>query len=491
MNKYSSIILTAIAVLLLQGCTSKLSMIIWSSDELTIERFEKEIVTYDNWTPAPGTEEDPPERWGLINVCNSYFRQRQLSTALECAQAYEQHHLPLIPEEVSGRWRAFDAGNYRYQFHSTMLQIYLELGDYEKAQYHADQGIDEAINKWGGIQWTGFIAQHARFLANASIAFEKSGDHTRALELVPYIPLIDYNEGLLSPVTSKEVKVKHTQEAKAWIALGEYDRAEDALNRAMGNKEWALRGILFLQTLGVSELAGAGEEMTNPFSIDELFMASKIALMKKDYDSARPGYDYILKGDYSDHKHAMQTPINKRKGLHYLVLYDRAQIALYDKDYNLAESLLRQALDIIESQRALINTESSKIGFVGDKQAVYRDLIHLLVKTSKPGEAFLIVERSKARALVDMLASKDQFSNDHSPRRNTQELIAELNTAESSEMIVNSKIKNSPNNTTKTRSSDDIRAQIVLNEPEFASLVTVQKPTLEALESLYPPMKHL
>ncbi len=114
MTKNSSIMLIVIAVLLLQGCVSRLSMITWADDDVAIERFEKEIVSYENWGPEPGTVEDPPERWGLINICNSYFRQRQLSTALECAQAYEQHHLPLIPEEVSGRWRAFALCNRKY-----------------------------------------------------------------------------------------------------------------------------------------------------------------------------------------------------------------------------------------------------------------------------------------------------------------------------------------------------------------------------------------
>src|SRR5207245_2759004 len=42
--------------------------------------------------------------------------------------------------------------------------------------------------------------------------------------------------------------------------------------------------------------------------------------------------------------------------------------------------------------------------------AVYRGLVAGLVDTGKAGEAFDYVERSKARALVDMLAGKKDFS---------------------------------------------------------------------------------
>jgi len=74
-----------------------------------------------------------------------------------------------------------------------------------------------------------------------------------------------------------------------------------------------------------------------------------------------------------------------------------------------AIDLFKKSVDIIESQRSTINTETAKIGFAGDRQGVYYDLVAALVEAGQYGEAFEYSERGKARALVDMLASKNNF----------------------------------------------------------------------------------
>jgi CHAT domain-containing protein len=96
-------------------------------------------------------------------------------------------------------------------------------------------------------------------------------------------------------------------------------------------------------------------------------------------------------------------------GIYWAALYDRGQIAEGEGKLDDAVRYYTNAIDEIELQRSTINSEGARIGFFGDKQAAYQALVRLLVQTGKAEEAFLVTERSKARALVDMFANKQDF----------------------------------------------------------------------------------
>src|SRR5205085_1420303 len=74
--------------------------------------------------------------------------------------------------------------------------------------------------------------------------------------------------------------------------------------------------------------------------------------------------------------------------------------------------------------------EASKIGFVSDKQIPYRRLIKLLLEAKQSAAAFEYAERSKARALVDMLAAKQDFSVAAIPTDEVRRLLAMQQQAE-------------------------------------------------------------
>jgi CHAT domain-containing protein len=95
--------------------------------------------------------------------------------------------------------------------------------------------------------------------------------------------------------------------------------------------------------------------------------------------------------------------------VYWILLFDRGRIFEAQGNRAGAIELYKRAIEIIEEQRASIKSEAGKIGFVGDKQAVYRSLILSLFAEERCAEAFEYVERSKARALVDLLASKRDF----------------------------------------------------------------------------------
>ncbi|MEJ0006792.1 MAG: hypothetical protein WDM77_10630 [Steroidobacteraceae bacterium] len=67
---------------------------------------------------------------------------------------------------------------------------------------------------------------------------------------------------------------------------------------------------------------------------------------------------------------------------------------------------LTQSVDAIESVRETISLEAAKIGFAGDKQAVYGALATQLAANEDWTAVFRTIERAKARALVDLLAQQ-------------------------------------------------------------------------------------
>ena len=75
---------------------------------------------------------------------------------------------------------------------------------------------------------------------------------------------------------------------------------------------------------------------------------------------------------------------------------DRAEEAL---------AAYRAAIEVIETLRGQIREEPFRAGFMEDKHEVYADLIRLLLRLGRTDEAFLYVERSRARAYLDLLGN--------------------------------------------------------------------------------------
>lgn len=117
-------------------------------------------------------------------------------------------------------------------------------------------------------------------------------------------------------------------------------------------------------------------------------------------------------------------------GIYWAALYDRGRIAESEGQDEEAIGLYQRAVDEIERQRSTIQTENAKIGFFGDKQAVYQALIRLLFRSGRHEEAFLMGERSKSRALVDMLAGKQDFRIAGPAAEQVRQLLAQSQVSE-------------------------------------------------------------
>ncbi|MFH2219462.1 MAG: tetratricopeptide repeat protein [Pseudomonadota bacterium] len=86
-------------------------------------------------------------------------------------------------------------------------------------------------------------------------------------------------------------------------------------------------------------------------------------------------------------------------------LYGMAKVQLQQNPGE-AETLLRQAVDVIEDMRADIKIDLLKESFIDDKLSVYEALVSLLAGSERVVEAFEMAERSRARNFIDLLGNQ-------------------------------------------------------------------------------------
>lgn len=86
--------------------------------------------------------------------------------------------------------------------------------------------------------------------------------------------------------------------------------------------------------------------------------------------------------------------------------YGLGRVKEYEGNDHVAETDYRQAIEIIEASRAQLQLSALKAEFFADKRDVYDSLISLLLRKKSVSDAFLFLERSRARLFQDRLASR-------------------------------------------------------------------------------------
>lgn len=270
----------------------------------------------------------------------------------------------------------------------------VEFGDYKRAiavaraSYVALPGIawtdKDRTNSWER-------RYRIRALGILALAYAFDGEREAALSTLAQLQSIEPSsyEFWMTPggVSTAIAKEKRFMLARANVALGRYEQV-----LTQGSDFWEGFGALSEGLLGYSLFAF--------IDLPKEFMQNKALFETGRIQEAKVGYDRLLSRE--------ETRANGE--IYWPILYDRGRIELAQG--RLAEAIVffRQAIEVIEGQRSSIHTEANKIGFVGDKQAVYAKLIALLVEQGRAAEAFDYVERSKSRALVDMLSAKKDFT---------------------------------------------------------------------------------
>lgn len=342
-------------------------------------------------------------------------------------------------------------------------QAAIELGDYQAA---IKDGLT-AYQNAKSIEYSVIPATKRLWLVQAidvlGLAYALNGDHELALARARELSGLStsYPYGIVGYAQKMGA-------AKIYMTLGDYNHAIEELMWEGGIVSKALVNAVVLATLQI-------DDIWSFVGLPRAYLTYKALLETGAIIKAKDGFDALLR----------VPQISENGEIYWMVLYERGRIADMEKEYALAIDLYARAITVIEEQRSTINTEVNKIGFVGDKQAVYRDIVDLLVGQNLYADAFNYAERAKSRALVDMLSFREQFSKTDIKHTSSADLIAKLNAAE-----LESKRQDETASTGKANQrraiAIKIKEEIGKVDPELASLVAVSAPKISEIQQMIP-----
>lgn len=315
--------------------------------------------------------------------------------------------------------------------------ICLDQGEYAKALSLASDA-HAIIHRTGARSNNFYRFQLIDIESIRGIAYAQLGRNAEAEKCIETLHGINLIMSNLGPE-------KYTAIARVRMALKQYPQALEAVQNTDA-KVSAVLTVFYDQTFQ---------------ELPKFFILTKCLYETGKIPEARDRYDALLK----------HPQIRQIGGLYWPVLLDRARIALSGGQEKEAEAFLKEAVEVIEKQRASINSEAGRIGYVGDKQAVYGELIKLLIGGNRPAEAFEYVERAKGRALVDLLASQKGIAT-RAPDAQAGKIYSELAKAERQIDIVSDPAGKADRERTRgvvISLKNNLRAEA----PEFASLVSV------------------
>ncbi len=396
-----------------------------------------------------------PVEWYYL--CESYSNLKQYNKLFQCLDNLEN----------SIRSSSID---YVYSMNPYMLRAlaYTELGEYDKALTEARKDFKQPAQVGADGQMVKSINQVKKLSLLTTIYILKN-DRERAAATLKTLETFDLPVYGWGRVRFE----KRNGLAKGYMGLGDYNKALSNLQEEGGMA--ALNAVL--SPLANIVLSGnqpfAEERYDSYLQVPRLFMLNKALFETGQLEKAKEGYEELLK----------KAQISSNGEIYWMTLYDRGRIA--EKEGNLKEAagFYQKAIEVIEQQRSTINTEVNKIGFVTNKQDVYHRLIRVFYNQNEFGRAFEYVERSKSRALVDLLASVKDFAI-----KGDNEKDIKIDLALNEENEINSVSQDVTVDKAKTRSSlvksnQDLRAKA----PELASLVSVTSYPIQELSKLIPP----
>lgn len=432
-----------------------------------------------------------------FRVCDAMVQVRDFTRFFDCEKALAPRLAPadaLLPEP---RWvNKIDAQDRNrpwteYSMAFMRAEAYLYLGDHARALAEAERALALAENntfRYSGVATAfntlmsfglGAVTNEAQAAATTragvasalgvvGVASARLGETARAKAAAARIATIDtsgFFGGVFDPTR------------KMWLArtLTAVDDHEGALAAMSAPAQASAMRDAFQAAIGVLGDFGSvdgraitADDVLFALNFEPTFMLHQAQLKTGRLAEARQGYDAIL-----------AEPRVKGYGtVHFQALHGRALVALADGERAAAIDYLEDAVEVVEAQRSTIAGERYRISFVGDKQDVYRDMVGALLDAGDVDTAFAYAERAKARALVDLLASRTSFG---AGARSTR-VAALLETLDREEVHA------APTATDRTRGiAIAARHRIVETEPALAPLVTVSAPDTARIQALLAP----
>ena len=376
----------------------------------------------------------------LIYLCQAYSGLKNYQNLFPCLDAAQT-------KVNAGEYYA-DLWNHSSLPLRMRATAYIELGQYEKAIAAAESSYEMVIHK-KLERW-----DEAQTLDVLGVAYGLAGINEKAEDTIRKLKKILYSGSLGSMGDSINIAL-----ARIYITLHRYQEAINILSYKFEDSNKLAKTI-------------TGWDVFMYEKIQFEFMKNKSFFEVGRIAEAKEGYDNLLRYPF----------IRNLGEVYWNILFDRGRIYEREGDTKQAIKFYKQSIDVIESQRSTINTEASKIGFVGNKQKVYHQMISTLYSDGQYANAFEYVERSKSRALVDLLASNRDFATNDSEVQ-AASMLKEIETIETEGKAFDvSSLAADKINERNTRSVQ-IKEKIKTIAPELSSLIAVSVPHSSEIQS--------
>jgi len=401
-------------------------------------------------------------------LCLAYSRLKRFDKLFDCVTRLETR---IASGDILVQHEAFPTSPTPTQAQPIpgmlLAEAYMDLGDYPRAVKEGERGLAAisenhqtimGFSSWPPLKFRLII------LPNLTISASLSGD--RALARKYLDQLANLSIGFIN--RANHLPMQENGLARGYMALGDYAEAI----KHLGGRGFLSFAAGFASV--ASGMAFRGDNIETQNELQRLFMLGKAELELGHLDAARDAFSTMLG--------------NKRLpdlgDIYWMALFERGRLAEKDQDSAKAAELYVKAVNVIEQQRSTINIEASKIGFVGDKQAVYGRLIAVLIEQGRAAEAFDYVERSKSRALVDMLAAKKDFAAPDSAQAAL--VLAQLDAADLNARTQDDGAKPEAK-TAGVRNLQVAQQALQSAAPELSTLVTVTSVPSTELKALVGP----
>ena len=384
-------------------------------------------------------------------LCFAYSKTKRYDRLLPCLDRLADN-----VRKGDTRTRLLGLDDATPSIHIMRADALIELGRYGDAVKEAQAGL-----AWLVKDKSDDLDMVIHCMAAVSLAYTLSGDREAGAERAQALAQIKVGGFKADYAGAKAMAL-----GRAYMALGEYGKAIDAIE---SDRTFKLRSFLD------NVVSGAFLTGVNNWVWAELprhFMITKALFETGRLEEARKGYDDLLK----------VSQVRANGEIHWQLLNDRARLAERDGQLDVAIGLYGRAIDVIEQQRLSISTEANKIGFIGDKQAVYGRLVDALFRAGRAAETFTTIERAKSRALVDLLAAKDRADAPILASRQAQPLLNELRKASADDLAQLSLNMAQLDMPPAGRGTAQVAQQLRQADPELASLVSVTAIPIEELQ---------
>ncbi|MCB1888498.1 MAG: CHAT domain-containing protein [Rhodocyclaceae bacterium] len=386
-------------------------------------------------------------------LCFAYSKTKRYDRLLPCLDALEKGL-----EDGSPHTWLFGLDDATPVVHLMRAVARTDLAQYREALAEAGKAVD-----WLDGDTDGFADIAIEAYAVRSIASTLSGDAEQGRKLAGDLENLELGWGEAQDFAT----IRSLALARCFAALGDYPQVLRVI-REDDNFEW--------RVWADNLISGASLRGVSNWVWVELprgFLLNRALLETGQLAEAREGLDKLLA--------APAAPANGE--IFWMMLYDRGRIAVREGNTDDAIRYFRQAIEAIELQRSSINTEAAKIGFVGDKQAVYAELIEMLLAAGRNNTAFDYMERSKARALVDMLAAKNDFLVSGARSGEARETFSRLKEAMLQRQVQVPVSGDATRGSVQTMSLEEIKARLAVIAPDLASLISVSSLTTSDVEA--------